>query len=131
MTLWFFLFLAFLSGCAHQSMPSDTKSGSIEGQVTIGPLRPGPVRVDQPEPEVPPELFASHKIVVLSQDGKTTILESKLDSKGNYKVDVPAGTYLVDVQPHDIGMGRFTPQEVVVEAGQTVRHDIDIDTGMR
>ena len=97
MTLWFFLFLAFLSGCAHKSMPSDTKSGSIEGQVTIGPLRPGPVRVDQPEPEVPPELFASHKIVVLSQDGKTTIVESKLDSKGNYKVDVPAGTYTLSL----------------------------------
>jgi hypothetical protein len=112
-------------------MTTDTKTGSIEGRVTIGPLRPGPVRADQTEPEVPPELFASHKLVILSPDGKTIIIESKLDSKGNYKVDVPAGTYLVDVQPHDIGMGNFTAQSVVVEAGKTVRHDIDIDTGMR
>jgi hypothetical protein len=131
MRLSILMFLVFLAGCTHKAMTNDTKSGSIEGRITIGPLRPGPVRADQPEPEVPPELFASHKIVVLSQDGKTTIVESKPDSKGNYKVDVPAGTYLVDVQPHDIGMGNFTPQEVVVEAGQTVHHDIDIDTGMR
>jgi len=131
MRLWLFALLILLNGCTHKPMTSDTKSGSIEGRVTIGPLRPGPVHVDQQEPEVPPELFASHKIVVLNQDGKTTIAETKIDSKGNYKVDVPAGTYLVDVQPHDIGMGNFTPQEVVVEPGLSAQHDIDIDTGMR
>src|SRR6185503_1370293 len=116
MKLWISTFLILLTCCTHKNMTTETKSSSIEGRVTIGPLRPGPVRVDQPEPEVPPELFASHKIVVLSEDGNTKIAESKIDSKGFYKIDVPSGTYLVDVQPHDIGMGRFTPQAVTVEA---------------
>jgi hypothetical protein len=129
---WFVILLTFVTGCAHKAMPPEMKSnGWIEGRVTIGPLRPGPVRADQQEPEVPPELFASHKLVVLSQDGNTKVVETKIDSKGYYKVSVPAGTYLVDVQPHDIGMGRFTPQEATVEAGKTIQHDIDIDTGMR
>ena len=106
-------------------------NGSIEGHVSIGPLRPGPVHVDQQDPPVPPEMYASHKLVVLSHDGKSKILESTIDSQGNYFVEVPAGAYLVDVQPHDIGFGNFVPQEVLVQVGKTVRQDINIDTGMR
>ena len=106
--------------------------GIIEGKVTIGPLRPGPVRINQPEPEVPPEMFASHKIVILSEDQSSQVAETKIDSKGNFRVDVPAGNYFITFSPHDIGFKQSNPpHSVSVQAGQTTHFDLDIDTGMR
>jgi len=125
--------LLFL-GChkVDHSIPStEIKTGWIQGRITIGPLRPGPVRIDEQEPEPPAELFASHKIVLLNPNGETKIKEAAIDAKGNYKVSISPGDYLVDVQPHDIGFGNFTPQSVTVESGKSVLHNIDIDTGMR
>ena len=109
-----------------------SNEGTIEGRVNIGPLRPGPVRQNEPPPDTT-KLFSAHKIVILSEDGNKVVQEVSLDAVGNYKVSLPPGKYRVDFRPHDIGIGMrlFQPQMVTVEAGQTTRHDIYIDTGMR
>ena len=104
--------------------------GTVEGRVTVGPLRPGPVRKDEPPPDTT-KLFSSHKIVILKADEDKVIQEVSLDSEGNYKVSLPPGKYRIDFQPHDIGIRPYQPEMVTVEANQTTRHDLDIDTGMR
>jgi hypothetical protein len=104
--------------------------GTIEGRVEIGPLKPGPVRQDEPPPDTT-KLFSSHKVVILSADGNKVVQEVPLDAGGNYKVSLPPGKYRIDFQPHDIGITPLKPQMVTVEAKQTTRRDIEIDTGIR
>jgi ankyrin repeat protein len=120
-------------GAREHSNPANVSAeGWIEGRVKIGPLRPGPERLDEPEPDMG-RLFSRHKIVILSEEGSKKVKEVSLDAKGNYKVSLPPGKYQVDFQPHDIGIGMrfFRPQIVTVQADKTTRHDIAIDTGMR
>ena len=128
----------WLTACrSHTSIPQTSPPvketiGFIEGKVTIGPLWPGPVRFGKPEPEPPAELFASHKIVILSEDRSSRILEVPIDSHGNYRAEVAPGTYFLDFAPRDIGMkGSNPPKQIIVEAGKATHQDIDIDTGMR
>ena len=109
---------------------TNSGEGWIEGRVTIGPLRPGPVHIDDPEPDAS-KLFSSHKIVILSAGQNKKIKEVSTTAKGNYKVSLPAGKYRVDFQPHDIGMMPYEPQTVIVQTGKTTTHNLEIDTGMR
>ena len=135
-----FLSMMLLFGCApkkgetmnaDQTQQTQTaeNNGTLKGRVTIGPICPVE-RVDQPC-DPPPEMYASHHLVLLAQDGKTKIQEIKTDAKGFYKTEAPAGDYLLDYVPHDIGIGVKPPKPVHVEAGQTTKFDLDIDTGIR
>lgn len=105
-------------------------NGTVEGMVEIGPLHPGPVRVDE-VPEVPVELYATHRIVVVSEDGETKVSEASISPQGEYRVNLAPGKYYLDFQPNDIGMRKSAPVLVEVVAGETVRQDLYIDTGMR
>jgi len=122
--------IAILKNKGAREDTAVANTGSIEGSVKIGPLKPGPVRQNEPPPDTT-RLFSSHKIVILSEDGDKVVQEVPLDAQGNYRVSLPPGKYRVDFQPHDIGMTPFQPQMVTVEANQTARHDLEIDTGMR
>jgi hypothetical protein len=112
-----------------QQTQTSANSGILSGRVTIGPICPVE-RVDQPC-NPPPEMYAKHRLVLLASDGKTKIQEIKTDAKGYYKAEVPAGDYLLDYQPHDIGIGQKAPRPVSVKAGVTTKFDVDIDTGIR
>ena len=134
------LFLCFVSllclGC--DSEPSITTNsleelqgamGILEGRVTIGPICPveGPGMDCDPDPE----LFTSHRLVIRTPAG-VFVQDVSIDGEGNYRTELPAGTYLVDFAPRDIGIpGGFSPLEAVIVAGATTRLDIDIDTGIR
>jgi hypothetical protein len=111
-----------------QSQPAEN-SGTLSGRVTIGPLCPVE-RIDQPC-DPPPEMYAAHRLVLLATDGKKKIQEIKTDAKGYYKAQVPAGDYLLDYQPHDIGIGEKPPRPVHVDAGKTTKLNVEIDTGIR
>lgn len=122
--------LAFALGSSMADTPP-VETGILEGKVTIGPLYPGPARVDQTEP-APTEMYSSHKIVILGEDGKTKIKEVAIDSRGNYKVELKPGDYSVDFTPHDIGFKRSNPpKRVTIKAGQTTKQNFDLDTGIR
>jgi len=53
------------------------------------------------------------------------------DGNGNYRVALPPGDYVLDVQRRARARVRATPQPFTVVSGQTVRVDMDIDTGVR
>jgi len=117
---------------SHKNPQPEMKSaGIIQGRLTIGPVCPGPERLDRPC-EPPPEMYAAHRLVVLSADSATKITEIVLDAKGYYKAELPPGNYVMDFAPRDIGMsGGFIPTQFVVERDKTTNLDLDIDTGMR
>ncbi|PWT89260.1 MAG: hypothetical protein C5B54_09230 [Acidobacteria bacterium] len=118
---------------ASPQTPADNPAakGTLTGKVTISPVFPHE-RIGVSN-EASAEVYTAHKVVAYKEDGKTVASESKLDGKGYFKLELSAGTYKIDVLPHDIGMGTFKkqPETVVIEAGKSKNLDIELDTGIR
>ena len=101
------MFLTILAFSSRESM-AEVKSGSLEGRITVGPMRPGPERADEGEQLLPPEFVASHKVAILTED-KRKVKEVTLDSKGAFKVELAPGKYLVALEPNDVGIKKPPP----------------------
>ena len=79
--------------------------------------------------EVP---YADYPLVVLTRDGKKEITRVTPDQHGNYRIELPPGDYILDVEGRKRkGHLRAKPQPFTVASNQTVRVDMDIDTGIR
>jgi hypothetical protein len=76
--------------------------------------------------------YAEYPLIILSQDGKKEIARVTADGNGNYRLALPPGDYILDVQGRPPkGHVRAKPQPFTVASNQTVRVDMDIDTGVR
>jgi hypothetical protein len=76
--------------------------------------------------------YAEYPLIILSQDGKKEIARVTADGNGNYRIALPPGDYILDVQGRlPKGHVRAKPQRFTVVSNQTVRIDMDIDTGIR
>jgi hypothetical protein len=76
--------------------------------------------------------YAEYPLIILSQDGKKEIARVTADGNGNYRLALPPGDYILDVQGRPPkGHVRAKPQPFTVVSNQTVRVDMDIDTGVR
>ena len=111
-------------------MPTPKRFGTLEGHVTIGPLSPV-VRVGEPEPTPSPEIYRDREIVIYLKDGKTEFARLKLDDQGNYRAELPVGTYVVDINHLGIDMSKDLPKVIEIREGEITSLDIDIDTGIR
>ena len=117
------------------SCTGDVKqTGTLEGTVTIGPIWP----VERPgeNPPVPPEVFEARKIMVYDKDGSKLIQKVDIEQidqsqEGHYSVQLKPGRYVVDINNIGIDRSADVPKEIEIQAGQTVKLDIDIDTGIR
>ena len=110
------------------------QTGTLEGTVKISPIWP----VEQPgeNPPVPHEVFKARKIMIYDGSGKSLveqvdILQIDQSQMGHYGVQLRAGSYVVDINNIGIDRSAEVPQEVEIKAGQTVKLDISIDTGIR
>ncbi|MBI4334371.1 MAG: hypothetical protein HY673_24215 [Chloroflexi bacterium] len=123
--------LACSPGTTPQATPAPT--GVIEGTVTIGPISP----VERPgvTPIVPPQVFEARKVVITSERGDkvATVDIAQVDqsSTGRYSVRLAPGDYTIDINRAGIDRAREVPRKVAVRSGETVRVDINIDTGIR
>ena len=70
--------------------------GVLEGQVNIGPLVPV-MREGEEAPTPAPEVYAAREIVVTKKNGRTEFARLQLDSTGWYQVELPVGTYVIDI----------------------------------
>lgn len=118
--------ILLFTACVGTPQPT----GALEGHVNIGPLTPV-VRQGQPEPTPPPEVYAERKVVIFDASGQKEIIRVDIDSSGNYRVALPAGSYTVDINHLGIDRGLDLPQTVEITAEKTTRLDIEIDTGIR
>jgi hypothetical protein len=69
--------------------------------------------------------------VVYAQDGQTEVARVQIDGRGNYHVELPAGTYVVDINHVGIDSSKDLPKTVEIKPGEATRLDVDIDTGIR
>ena len=106
------------------------ETGVLTGQVTIGPLVPVQ-REGEPAPTPAPEVYAAREIVIYKKNGKTEVTRLEIGPDGIYQGELPVGTYVIDINRLGIDSAAGLPQEVTITAGDVVRLDVDIDTGIR
>ncbi len=82
-------------------------------------------------PVITAENYAQYPLIILSQGEKKEIARITADGNGNYRTALPPGDYVLDVQGRGRGHVRARPQRFTVVSNQTVRVDMDIDTGVR
>jgi hypothetical protein len=76
------------------------------------------------------ETYAKYPLIILSRAGKE-VTRVIADATGNYRVALSPGDYVLDVQGRARGHVRAKPQPFTVVSSQTVRVDLNIDTGIR
>ena len=75
--------------------------------------------------------YARYPLIILSRDGKQEIARVTAEENGTYCVTLPPGDYILDVQGRRPGGVRAKPQPFTVVSNQTVRVDMNVDTGIR
>jgi hypothetical protein len=103
-------------------------NGTLTGNVTIGPLCPV-----EPCTVTPGQLAAAYtaRMIVVSIPGTGVIAEAVPDPFAGYSFSLKPGTYVVDIRHQGIDRSPELPKTVSIRAGETVRLDISIDTGIR
>ena len=104
--------------------------GFVEGHLKI--ISPREVEVANGTPaSITAESYAEYPLIILSQGEKKEIARVTADGDGNYRTALPPGDYVLDVQGRARGHFRAKPQQFTVVSNQTVRVDMNIDTGVR
>jgi hypothetical protein len=124
---------SILSVLVGSDASSDAQpSGFIEGHVKIFPLSDVNLADDAAAANaVTAEPYAEYPLIVLSRDRTREIARVTADENGKYRVALPPGDYILDVQGRAPKRVRAKPQAFTIVSNQTVRVDVDIDTGIR
>ena len=127
--MFLFILLLFLVACASAATEEGTNA-YLEGNVTVGPLQPVEIAGVTPAP-IPSEVYTSRSLNIFAADGETLVTNVPFTAAGTYRATLEPGTYVVNLAPNGIDSSPDVPQTIELEAGQTVRLDINIDTGIR
>jgi hypothetical protein len=120
------LFLALAEPTSIEAAPT----GFLEGHLKVILSREVDLADGTPA-STAAENYADYPLIVLAEDRKKEITRVTADGHGNYRVSLPPGNYVLDIQGRGRGRLRATPQPFTVVSNQTVRVDMDIDTGIR
>jgi hypothetical protein len=117
-----------LIGCTRANAAA--APGYLEGHLKI--LSPRPVDLGDEDAaskmaETHPE-YSLYPLVILSRPEKKQIAQLTADKDGNYRVALPPGDYVLDVQRHESGNLRAKPQAFTIVSNQIVRVDMSIET---
>jgi hypothetical protein len=104
--------------------------GFIEGHLRILAFKDVELAEGNP-PKFSDGNYADYPLLILSRDGNKEIALVTVDGNENYRVALPPGDYILDVQDRRRRHVRATPQPFTIVANQTVRVDMTIDTGIR
>jgi hypothetical protein len=107
------------------------EQGFLEGHLKIIFGMAAQPSDDMPRPEIAPESYAEYPLVVLSQENNKEIARLTADGQGNYRVPLPPGNYILDIQDRAAKRLRARPQPFTVVSNQSVRVDMNVSTGIR
>jgi hypothetical protein len=101
-------------------------TGALVGRVTRGPLAP------VQRPGIPSESGVNAaRIDITTLEGKP-VTSIETDSAGRFRVNLPAGTYRVEMPSlHGAMFTKDLPAKVTIGAGEEKKLDIHLDTGIR
>src|SRR5205823_9366826 len=105
--------------------------GSLEGHLKILSLKEVELAEASPSRGTA-ENYAEYPLIILSKAGQKEVAQVVADGNGDYRVSLPPGDYVLDVQGRKPkGHLRAKPQPFTIVSNQTVRVDMNIDTGVR
>jgi len=105
-------------------MPS---MGVLVGRVTRGPSS----SVESLAGRLGPSPVSNIRIVISSGAGEA-VTSGTTDMRGDYRIDLPSGTYRVEIGPlAGMEYTKDLPAVVAVSAGRETRLDFRIDSGIR
>jgi hypothetical protein len=107
-----------------------TPIGFLEGHLRIISSREVEL-ADATPSKMTAENYVDYPLVILSRDKQTEVAHVTADENGNYRIALPRGDYVLDVQNRRRRHARVTPQPFTIVENQTVRVDMAIDTGVR
>jgi hypothetical protein len=128
-----FSFLKYLIAVCTFSVVNATATelpGFVEGRLKIISGREVEL-ADGNGSAITTENYAQYPLIILSQSEKKEIARVRADGNGNYRIALPPGDYVLDAQARTRGHVRAKPQRFTVVSNQTVRVDMNIDTGVR
>jgi hypothetical protein len=115
---------------ASAALMDAASPGFLEGHLKI--ISPKEVELaDETPSKMTAENYPDYPLVILSRDKQTEVAHVRADKNGNYRIALPPGDYVLDVQDRRRRHVRATPQPFTIVANQTVRVDMAIDTGVR
>jgi len=122
------IFVVLLGGtAASDAVPP----GFVEGHLKIIPPTPPVELADGNTPAVSAETYSEYPLIILNREEKKEITRVTADRNGNYRVLLPPGDYVLDVEGRARKHVRAKPQLFTVVSNQTVRVDMDLDMGVR
>jgi hypothetical protein len=129
------LIFGILLAQKNQESPTDNtgssfgEKGIIKGTVSVGPVCP--VEEKGVPCDIPPEVFTSREVVILTGDGTEEIARTFLSPSGAYQIELPPGKYLVDIGKKGVDFSKELPKKITILPGETVEFNFSIDTGIR
>ena len=104
--------------------------GFLEGHLKI--VSPREVELADQTPSEPMAVnYSNYPLIVLSRDGKQEVARVTVNGNGNYRVALPPGDYVLDVQDRRRRHVRVKPQPFTILSNQTAHVDMNIDMGIR
>jgi hypothetical protein len=122
-----FLVLVLLTACARgSSAGSDDRLGTIRGEVLLAPTCP----VESIQSPCPGRPLAGVPVRVVDADGEVRA-SAVSDDRGAFTIDVAPGELPVDRVIEQDPARSVKPVSVEVRAGEVVRSDVMVDSGIR
>ena len=111
----------------EQTKRTTPSMGVLVGRVTREPAS----SIESLADRLDPSPGANIRIVISSGAGET-VTSGTTDTHGDYRIDLPSGSYRVEIAPlAGMEYTKDLPAVVAVSAGRETRLDIRIDTGIR
>ena len=119
--------LGLARGSRADKAPTPSAGISLTGLVTRGPTSP------VQGPGLPPATAPAAGVkLVIYGPGRQEIATVLTDTAGQYRLNLPPGSYLIEMAPEKgRGFSKDLPATVTITQGQETRLNIRIDTGIR
>ncbi|GEM_PF-2518706 len=107
----------------------NTESGGIQGKVLLGPICP--VMREPPEEQCADRLFETD-LVLTTSDGTRIVRRFSSDERGEFRVSLPPGLYLIRSAPGGPAMLSCSKGEIIeVKVNVYTETTVYCDTGIR
>jgi len=106
------------------------EQGFLEGHLKIIFGMAAQPSDDMPRQENASESYADYPLVILSQGINKEIARVTADEQGNYRIPLPPGNYVLDVQDRVRKRVRTRPQPFTVVTNQVARVDMNVVIGL-
>jgi len=104
--------------------------GFLEGHLKM--FSPKEVELAEASPSTgTAENYPDYPLVIRSKAGQREVARVTPDREGNYRISLPPGDYILDVEGREHSHIRAKPQPFTIVSNQTARVDMDVDPGVR